>query len=45
MFDRSLLSPMLTGQELYDAMRVLPDYNDAIRQKDKSVRLVALSDL
>ena len=45
MFDRSLLSPMLTGQELYDAMRVLPEYDDAIHKKDKSVRLVALSDI
>lgn len=45
MFDRSLLSPMLTGQELYDAMRVFPEYDDTFRYKDKSVRLVALSDL
>ena len=45
MFDRSLLNPMLTGPELYNALKVMPRYDESIRSCDKSLRLVALSDL
>ena len=45
MFDRDLLNPMLTGSELYNALQVIPKYDDSIRKMDKSVRLIALSDL
>ena len=45
MFDRSLINPMLTGEELHKALRMIPEYDDSIRKKDKSTRLVALSDL
>ena len=36
---------MLTGEELHKALRMIPEYDDSIRKKDKSTRLVALSDL
>lgn len=45
MFDRSLINPILTGEELHKALRMIPEYDDSIRKKDKSTRLVALSDL
>ena len=45
MFDRSLINPMLTGEELNNALQVMPKYDDSIRKMDKSVRLIALSDL
>ena len=45
MFDRSLFNPMLTGSELYNALKVMPRYDESIRSCDKSLRLVALSDL
>ena len=45
MFDRSLINPMLTGEELNNALRIIPKYDDLIRIKDKSTRLVALSEL
>ena len=45
MFDRSLINPMMTGEELNNALEILPEYDDTIKTKDKSTRLVALSDL
>ena len=45
MFDRSLINPMLTGEELNNALRIIPEYDDSIRTNDKSTRLLALSDL
>ena len=36
---------MLTGEELNNALRIIPKYDDLIRIKDKSTRLVALSEL
>ena len=36
---------MLTGEELNNALRIIPKYYDSIRTKDKSTRLVALSEL
>lgn len=45
MFDRSLINPMMTGEELNNALRIIPKYYDSIRTKDKSTRLVALSEL
>ncbi len=45
MFDRSLLNPMLSGKDLYDALLFLPDYDESICNDDASTRLVALSEL
>ena len=45
MFDRGLINPMLTGAELYEALKSIPEYDDSIRTRDKSTRLVALSDI
>ena len=45
MFDRSLLNPMLSGKDLYDALLFLPEYDESIRSNDESTRLVALSEL
>lgn len=45
MFDRSLINPMLTGEELNNALRIVPEYDDSIRTNDKSTRLIALSEL
>ena len=45
MFDRSLINPMLTGELLNNALRIIPEYDDSIRTNDKSTRLLALSDL
>ena len=45
MFDRSLLNPMLSGKDLYDALLFLPEYDESIRNYDASTRLVALSEL
>ena len=45
MFDRSLINPMLTGEELNNALRIIPEYDDSIRTNDKSTRLIALSEL
>ena len=43
MFERSLLNPMLSGKDLYDALLFLPDYDESICNYDASTRLVALS--
>ena len=45
MFNRDLINPMLTGEQLIEALRILPKYDDTMRDRDKSTRLVALSDL
>ena len=45
MYNRDLINPMLTGEQLIEALRILPKYDDTIRDRDKSTRLVALSDL
>lgn len=45
MFDRSLLNPILSGKDLYDALLFLPDYDESICNDDASTRLVALSEL
>ena len=45
MFDRSLINPMLTDEELNNALEILPEYDDTIKTKDKSTRLVELSNL
>ena len=45
MFERSLLNPMLSGKDLYDALLFLPDYDESICNYDASTRLVALSEL
>ena len=45
MFDRSLLNPMLSGPKLYDALRMIPEFDESVRNMDKSSRLIALSDL
>ena len=45
MFDRNLLKPMLSGSELQNELQILPEYDETIRTKDKSTRLIALSDL
>ena len=45
MFDRSLINPMLTGELLNNALRIIPEYDDSIRTNDKSTRLIALSEL
>jgi len=45
MFNRDLINPMLIGEQLIEALRILPKYDDTIRDRDKSTRLVALSDL
>ena len=45
MFDRSLINPMMTGEELNNALRIIPEYDDSIRTNDKSTRLIALSEL
>ena len=45
MFDRSLLNPILSGKDLYDALLFLPDYDESVRSYDASTRLVALSEL
>ena len=45
MFDGDILNPMLTGDELVKTMRVIPEYDDSIITKEKSCRLVALSEL
>ncbi len=45
MFDGNILNPMLTGDELVKTMRVIPEYDDSIITKEKSCRLVALSEL
>ena len=36
---------MLTGEELNNALRIIPEYDDSIRTNDKSTRLIALSEL
>ena len=36
---------MLTGEELNNALRIVPEYDDSIRTNDKSTRLIALSEL
>ena len=45
MFDKSILNPFMTGTELTESLQVLPKYDESIRNKDKSIRLIALSDL
>ena len=35
----------MTGTELTESLQVLPKYDESIRNKDKSIRLIALSDL
>ena len=45
MFDRSLLNPMLSDKDLYDALLFLPDYDESVSSYDASTRLVALSEL
>ena len=45
MFDRSLLNPMLSGLELYNALKVIPEFDESVRNMDKSSRLIALSEL
>lgn len=39
------LPEMLSGQELIDALKVMPEYSEEIRYKDKATRLMALSEL
>lgn len=41
----SCLPKMKTGEELVEALTILPDYNADIRKESNSTRLVALSDL
>ena len=36
---------MLTGEELNNALRIIPEYDDSIRTNDKSTRLITLSEL
>ena len=38
-------SKFLSGDELKKALAVLPEYEESIRQKNRSVRLMALSDI
>lgn len=40
-----ILPPMKSGDDLFSALEVLPEYDEAIRNGDVSVRLMALSDL
>ncbi len=42
---KEYLPPFLTGEELFESMLVLPDYDNTIRQKDAALRLIALSDI
>jgi len=39
------LPPMLAGDALMNAMIILPEYNEEIRQASDAVRLIALSDI
>lgn len=41
----SLLPKMLSGQELFSALSVMPKYNDSICTQSQAERLIALSDL
>lgn len=41
----SCLSRMLSGNELYNAMKVLPEYDPSIRNADPATRLIALSSI
>ena len=36
---------MLSGQELYERLTDIPQYNEAIREKSQAERLMALSTL
>lgn len=45
MFDQSLINPLLIGDELYESLKSIPKYDELICHKDKSARLVALSDI
>lgn len=40
-----ILPPMKSGNDLFSALEVLPEYDEAIRDADVSVRLMELSDL
>lgn len=40
-----MLPPMLSGKELEDALKILPEYDPAIIHQDAATRLIALSDL
>ncbi len=40
-----ILPPMKSGSELLSSLKVLPEYDDAIRDVDAPMRLMALSDL
>ena len=40
-----MIPPMKSGSELLSALKVLPEYDDTIRNADVSMRLMALSDL
>lgn len=39
------LPPMLTGSELEQALRILPEYDNEVVNENEAVRLIALSDL
>ena len=41
----SLLPKMLSGEELFSALSVMPNYNDSICTQSQAERLIALSDL
>lgn len=39
------VEPMLTGEELFDKMKVLPEYDECIRQESQATRLMALDQI
>lgn len=41
----TMLPPMLSGEQLQEALRVLPAYDSGIRKADAATRLLGLSDL
>ena len=41
----SFLPEMKSGKELASAMAILPEFNDSVRNENRAVRLMALSDL
>ena len=39
------IEPMLTGEELFEKMKVFPEYNESIRKEGQAVRLLALEQI
>ena len=40
-----LMPDMKSGNDLFSALSVIPDYDDSIRNRSQAERLIALSDL